>query len=154
MNIHTIACLLLCCTSCALPDTYGVTGGYGQGTIDGRSDYDTDQWIGMLTVGWSPGDASRHREQLEATRRLEIATVTGQVQPIVVETGDNAQRDGSTIESMLPSIPQTEEESWNLLRWAGAILILAVAAGVLHLAGFKLPFFKKDSEPPTKETTT
>lgn len=136
--------LALNCAACALPDTYGITGGYGQGSLDpdsnDRTSYDSDQWIGLLTVGWSPGDRRRQDDTLKAIRRLEIATVTGQVQPLPVAQ-ESEHKD--LIDHVIPDIPQTEEESWNLLRWAGAILVLAVAALVLHFAGLRLPFFKK-----------
>ena len=140
-----IAALLL--ASCAMPDTYGITGGYGQGNIDHdnntSADYDTDQWIGLLTVGWSPGDTRRHQESLAATRRLEIATVTGKVQPIVVEQPDKEESDDSVIGVLMPDIPDTEEESWNLVRWAGAIVLLAVSFFIYRKAGGSLPFAAK-----------
>lgn len=134
---------LLLLASCALPDNYGLSGSYGEGSIDGPANYDQDNWVALLSVGWSPGDSKRHTETLTALRRLEIATVTGNLQPITISHDAEPAEPESIVDAFLPDIPETEVESWNLVRWAGAIVLLAVAALIFHLAGLRLPFLGK-----------
>ena len=147
--------LALAIAGCAWPDTYFVSGGYGQGTFDPdnteRTTYDTDEWVGMVGIGWSPGSWRQHRESLEATRRVEIATVTGKFSPVVVNNnkGDEEVKEQSAIESALTGIPKTEEEGRRLLMWAFVIVLISLAALIFKYAGVleKIPFFRQKKDP-------
>lgn len=126
---------LLC--ACHLPDSYHIGTSYGVSEFD-RPVNNFDTAALYAGVSWHPGERARHEESLEATRRLEIATVTGKVQPMPVQSDAEAEP-----HIPIPPPPKTREEAWSLLIYGGFLLLLAVAAHI-GLAAWKR--YKKPKE--------
>tara|TARA_R110002096_G_C14661938_1_gene728466 strand:- start:59415 stop:59717 length:303 start_codon:yes stop_codon:yes gene_type:complete len=100
----------------------------------------------MGGMTWQVGNRRRHTEILTAMRRQETTTALAggiKPQPIIVDHSDHAQD-----EPVVPGVAETRDQAWNQLIWAGMVLVLALAVGMLHKLGVPLPFLnkKKDSQ--------
>ena len=132
--------------ACALPDSYHAGTSYGQSDFQGR---ETDFNTATLYVGvsWHPGEKARHKESLDATRRLEIATVTGHVQPMPVTRQDAADDAADEEHWPIPPPPKDRDEAINLVLY-GAFLLLAGIAALFGAIAFVKWRKSKNGTPP------
>ncbi len=121
-GLRGVALALLC--ACSLPDSYHLGTSYGLSEFD-RPVNDFDTAAVYAGVSWHPGERGRHRESLDATRRLEIATVTHTLQPMPQDAAKSGDEEPH-IE--IPGPPKDRDEAWNLLIYGGFLLLMSVAA--------------------------
>jgi len=114
-----------------LPDAYHLGTSYGVSEFD-RPVNSFDTVALYAGVSWHPGDITRHKESLEATRRLEIATVTGHIQPLPVQSEAGSTEDDE--HWPIPPPPGDRDEAINLVLY-GAFLLLAGFAILLGAIG-------------------
>ena len=137
------ALLLLLLAGCQADDWsyhFGVSQGDGTNTFDGRPlGFDTETTTLHAGLTYSPGVGRRHDESLDALRRLEIATVTGRIQPIPQDTETAEDDSGFPV----PDVPENRDTAINQLIWAGTILVLALAVGIAHKLGVPIPLLPK-----------
>lgn len=127
---------LLLLGACTAPDEVGVQFAYGEGGSSSNFDQrpvgsfstDGESWALMPFATWQIGERARHRDReewheadIEATRRLEVTTATGSLQPMPKEQ-----------EQLLPeglaSPPETVHEALMVLAWAFSLLLVGCAA--------------------------
>lgn len=152
-------CLLASCTA---PDTYTLGGGYGEGSIDHdnntRGDYDTDQWIGLFTIGWT-GSVARHQESLDQRERhhREVMAALDKQSLVTIATGTRSDDGGNTTTVVIPqgqvgpdvivevegdiiteilTPPETLDGAIIFLLYAAGLLVLAWASTLVYRAGF------------------
>jgi len=136
------ALLLLLLLGCTAPDSYTVGTGVGHSDFEGR---DTDFDTAAVTAGvtWSPGDRARHKESLEAIRRLEVTTATGNLQPVTVNTAPQ-EEDDSLVDAAL-KVPKTIDDAILVLLGLGALLLLVCIYALAKRFGVleKVPGLRK-----------
>ena len=138
--------------ACVLPDSYHAGTSYGRSDFQGReTDFDTAAVY--FGVSWHPGEKARHKESLDATRRLEIATVTGHVQPMPVSKQDAADDAADEEHWPIPPPPGDRDEAINLVLY-GVFLLLAAIAALFGAVAFVKWRKQKNGTSPSKEETT
>ncbi len=149
MNLSAL--LLVTLVSCESADwSYHVGANYGTGTHEiGRpiSNFDSDLTTVGVGLTYSPGVGRRHTELLEATRRVEFATVTGRAMTLPRQDDDGEVVGEEAVPEEFTEIftekPETIEDAWIYLIWAGAVAIVALTFGALHKMGVPIPFIPK-----------
>lgn len=85
----------------------------------------------MPYVEWHIGQAARHKDIRDDFRRLEIATVTGRVQPIIIDH-DDGEESILSLEAFGLGPPDDVEDAFKGLIYAITLAVIAAVLGVLN----------------------
>ncbi len=144
-----------------MPSVLGIGVGYGEGGLDPMSDdrveYETDRWWVMPYLEWHLQEKANHKDDRDDARRLEMAIVTGRLQPLSEESSDEVDPTLS-LEAFGLGPPEDVEDAWKKLIYAVTIVVVVLALGLANWFGIPIPGMgklpRRNGRPSKQETQT